>query len=89
MANENKRVIGPDMQEKTMTMGKQPIRTAPKNERLRVLAENLRNRIATREQTYAKARGEMGYNPSGTQGAKDTEAKWMPTPKKTSRLDVR
>jgi hypothetical protein len=25
----------------------------------------------------AKSRGEMGMNPSGTQGAKDTEAKYM------------
>jgi hypothetical protein len=25
----------------------------------------------------AKKRGEMGYNPSGTQGAKGTEAKYM------------
>jgi hypothetical protein len=62
---------------------------SPANSNLKALSNALQKRKSSAAQkrreagnfykteTAAKLRGEMGYNPSGTQGAKDTEAKYM------------
>lgn len=39
--------------------------------------KNKKALAAARKEKAAKLRGEQGYNPSGTQGAKGTEGKFM------------